>query len=110
MAAVYDRRSNFYDAHRAPLQKIQLFVRPSERGGRKFRAFPQTRAATTDFKHVCDLFGKKTFASLAFAPTRIVKLFAASRRTDPSQHFRFSLREMFVEPVLEQWRDGPRQS
>ncbi len=82
------------------LQQVQLRGRPSERGGRKFRPFSETGSATTHFKYVCNLFGKNAFASLAFAPARVVKTFAAASVTQPFQHFRFPLREMFIKPVL----------
>src|SRR5262249_21741316 len=66
--------------------------------------------ATTHFKQIGNLFSKNSLAALSFAPARIVKLVSAARVTNALEHFRFSLREMFVQPMFEQRRDRPWQS
>src|SRR5437588_5465833 len=100
----------------SPLRKsnktehFELLMRSSKCRGRKFRSLPKTGAATTHLEHRRDLFSENAFADLAFSPTRIVQLFAAASRANSFQHFRLSLRKMFVQPMFEQRPHCPRQS
>src|SRR5207253_6075796 len=81
-----------------------------ERGDRKFWPFSETGAATTHLEHVLNLLGEDALAGLTFAPARIVEFFSASSCPNSFQYFRLSLGEMFIEPMLEQWRDRPWQA
>src|SRR4029077_11427741 len=72
-------------------------------------SFTETGATTTHLEHVLNLLGEDALSGLAFAPARIVEFLSAASVTKPFQHFRFSLGEMFVKPMLKQWRDGPGQ-
>src|SRR5438034_8753824 len=94
---------------RAPLQHFELLMRPAKGRGRKFRPSTETCAATTHLEHVLNLLREDALSGLTFAPARIVEFFSASSRANSVQYFRLSLREMFIQPMLEQWRDGPRQ-
>src|SRR5260370_18510945 len=84
-------------------------VRSTKRWGGKFGGFAEAGAATTHIEHFLNLLSEDPFAELTFPPTRIVELFSAPSRAKSPQHFRFPLREMFIEPVLEPSRDRPRQ-
>src|SRR5438270_1474385 len=94
----------------APLQHFELLNWSAKCRRQKSRPVAHSRAATTHLEHILNLFGENSFTDLTFPPTRIVQLFATSRRADALKHFRFALRKMFVEPVPKQRRHRPRQS
>src|SRR6266550_7832298 len=103
------RRLTERSPRRAPLQHFELLMRPAKSRRRKFWPFTETCAATTHLEHVLNLLGEDALAGLTFAPARIVEFFSASSCPNSFQHFRLSLGEMFIEPMLEQWRDRPGQ-
>src|SRR5205085_10200921 len=90
--------------------EFELVVWSTKRRRRKFWPFSETGATTTHLEHVLNLLGEDALAGLTFAPARIVEFYSSSSCPNSLQHFRLSLREMFVEPMLEQWRDRPWQT
>src|SRR6266550_2473248 len=78
-------------------------------GGELERSFVEAELARGDVEDRGDLLGEDAFTAAAHAPLRIVEL-AAAQIADPVQHFVFSIREAFLEPLFEEGCNGPRQT
>src|SRR5919205_674082 len=66
-------------------------------------------AKSTYFKQGRDLLGENSFSRHACVPLRIIQPVTA-QMPDPPQHFVFTIWKMFLQPMLEQWRNRPRQT
>src|SRR5262249_43571099 len=64
---------------------------------------------TTYFEQRRNLIGENSFSCHARVPLRIVQP-VTPHMPDLPQYFLFAVREMFLQPVLEQWRNRPGQA
>jgi hypothetical protein len=83
-----------------------LLVRPAKRGSRKFGPLADPGSFASGSEKVANLISEN---SLAFDPrfeARIVQLLSATEMANPAQDLLLAIWKMFLQPPLEEGRNG----